>query len=225
VTALRRPGGPLFAVVCLALVTAACSGGGDTSAKKKAAASTTTTVPGPPRTVGGKADGYSIQIPAAWKDIAIDPATLQRVLVEDKSSGKLDEAIKNQIRSLASTGGKLLAYDDTHRTTNINVLKVPAQPGQTTATLAASLPNQLAQLKPPMRDIKVETVKLGSGPAVRATGTQAVPVAKGATANLFQIHYYVVSGQDTYICILATDDPVRDQSKLETIGQTFTLVH
>jgi hypothetical protein len=174
--------------------------------------------------VGGKADGYSIQIPAAWKDIAINPAALQRALTEDTGSGNLDDGLKRQIRTLAGTGGRLLVYDDTHRTTNINVLKVQAGTGQTTAALAASLPNQLAHLNPPMRDVKVETVKLGSGPAVRATGTQAVPGAKGATADLFQIHYYVLSGPDMYICILATDDPARDQAKLETIGPTFTLV-
>jgi hypothetical protein len=222
--ALRRPARLLLALLLpcvLFWVATACSSGGD---QKGAAASTTSTVPGPPRTVGGKADGYSIQIPATWKDIAINPAALQRTLVDDKGSGQLDDGLKRQIRTLAGTGGKLLVYDDTHRTTNINVLRVAAQPGQTTATLAAGLPNQLAQLIPPMRDVKVETVNLASGPAVRATGTQAVPGANGVAANLFQIQYYVLSGPDMYICILATDDPARDQAKLETIGPTFTVV-
>jgi len=220
VISVRRPGGLALLLCVFFWVATACSSGSD----QKGAAATTSTVPGPPRTVGGKADGYSIQIPAAWKDIAINPAALQRTLIEEKGSAKLDDGLKRQIRTLAGTGGKLLAYDDTHRTTNINVLRVAAQPGQTTATFAASLPNQLAQLIPPMRDVKVETVNLASGPAVRATGTQAVPGAKGVTANLFQIHYYVLSGPDMYICILATDDPARDQAKLETIGPTFTVV-
>jgi hypothetical protein len=210
-----------IALLGLVLVAApSCSSGSDS--KGAATGASTTTATGPPRTVGGKADGYSIQIPAGWQDIAIDPAALQRVLIEDKTKAKLDDAIKNQVRTLASTGGKLLAYDDSHRTTNINVLRVPAEKGQTTATLAAGLPGQLAQQNPPMRDVRVETVKRGTDQAVKATGTQPVP---GGNVSLFQIQYYVLSGQDLYICILATDDPGRDQAKLEAIGQTFTLVH
>jgi hypothetical protein len=210
-------------VLALVLSTA-CSGGGygkgaTAGSSTTAPAATSAPGPGPARIVGGKDDGYAIQIPAGWTDIRIDNAALQRLFAK---KGSFDEGVANQVRILAGRNGKLLAYEDSHRTTNLNVLKVPAAPGTTTESLVRDLPDQLTQLG--LTGIEVAPVTLSSGPAARASGTKP---AGGDAQNkaLFQLQYYALSGSDTFICVLASDEPGRDRARLEAIGQTFTLVH
>ena len=228
-----RPGGPgvpaglgrlrSLGLVLALVLSPACSGGGygrGMNAGPSATASgTATPAAGSTRIVGGKDDGFAVQIPAGWTDIRIDNTTLQRLFAKQ---GAFDEGVANQIRILAGRNGKLLAYEDSHRTTNLNVLKVPAAPGTTVDSLVRDLPNQLIQLG--LKDIQVATVTLASGPAARASATTPPSAGDGQAKDLFQLQYYAVSGSDTYICVLASDDPARDRARLEAIGQTFTLV-
>jgi hypothetical protein len=220
----RKVARRLVLAMALAL-SAACSGGPygrDTTAGSStpAAEATGSSAPAPARIVGGKEDGFAIQIPAGWTDIRIDDATLQRLFDRKQP---FDEGIANQIRILAGRNGKLLAFEDAHRTTNLNVLKVPATPGTTTESLVKDLPGQLAQLG--LKDVVVEQVTLASGPAARASGTKPAAGSGGPAKDLFQLQYYALSGSDTFICVLASDEPGRDRARLEAIGQTFTLVH
>jgi hypothetical protein len=83
------------------------------------------------------------------------------------------------------------------------------------------LPNQLTQLG--LEDIQVARVTLASGPAARASATKPSG-ADGQVKDLFQLQYYALSGADTYICVLASDEPARDRAQLEAIGQSFSLV-
>jgi hypothetical protein len=220
----RKVASTLALAMALALSTA-CSGGPygrDTTAASSTsgAGATSSSAPGPARIVGGKEDGFTIQIPAGWTDIRIDQATLQRLFDKKQS---FDEGVANQIRILAGRNGKLLAYEDAHRTTNLNVLKVPATPGTTTESLVKDLPGQLTQLG--LKDVVVERITLPGGPAARASGTKPAAGSGGPPKDLFQLQYYAVSGSDTFICVLASDEPGRDRAQLEAIGQTFTLVH
>lgn len=205
----------------LVLVTlaGACSGGdGGADAEPSTTAASGPAAPAT-RVIENKTDGFSIEIPSGWKDIVIDPDTIQRSF--EASGGKLDEAVANQVRTLAGRGGKLFAYDVAKRTTNLNVLKVPSSPGVTTEQVAQSLPAQLEQLG--LTDVKVEMVTIAAGPAAKASGVQKVE-AGGKSVELLQLQYYVVVGPSTFIAILATDDPARDQTALEAIGQTFKLL-
>jgi hypothetical protein len=213
-------------VVVLALVVAGCS---SDDKKTETAASSTTAASGPTsstgplarRVVDVRAEGFTIEIPQAWKDVVIDAAALQR-LTQDQS-GKLDQAITAQIRTLAQRNGKLFAYDDTKRTTNLNVLKVPSTSGATIQQLSEGLAAQLTEQK--LRDVKVEMVTLpGNRPAAKASGTAMVTSADGRSADLFQLQYYALSGSFTFVAILATDDPARDQATMEAVGQTFTVL-
>jgi hypothetical protein len=214
----------VLALASVLVLAGGCSGAGDegdTAARPSttAAGATDATGPGSARIFGGKDDGYTIQIPAGWTAVPIDNATLQR-LFEGKEP--FDDAVANQIRILAGRNGKLFAYDDSHRTTNLNVLKVPATPGTTTESLVKDLPGQLAGMG--LQDITVEQVTLASGPAARASLTKR-PAGLGDPAKgLFQLQYYALAGSDTFICVLASDDPGRDRAQLEAIGQTFALV-
>lgn len=215
--------------VALALLLGGCSsdekepgaapeGGSSTTA---ASGPTSSTGPVPRRVVDVKAEGFTIEIPQGWKDVVIDAAALQRLTEEGGS--KLDQAITNQVRVLAQRNGKLFAYDDAKRTTNLNVLKIPSTGGATIEQLAEGLPAQLTEQK--LRDVKVETVTLPGGrPGVKASGTATVTAAGGRTVDLFQLQYYALSGSFTFVAILATDDPVRDQPTMEAVGLTFTVL-
>ncbi|MGH8974057.1 MAG: hypothetical protein ACRD0C_12745 [Acidimicrobiia bacterium] len=221
-----RPGVPLLA---LALVVTGCSSGDKKAGSTATGGSSTTAATGPTsstgplarRVVDVKAEGFTIEIPQMWKEVVIDATALQRLA--EQQSGKLDEAITAQIRTLAVRNGKLFAYDDTKRTTNLNVLKIPSSSGATIEQLAEGLPGQLTEQK--LRDVKVETVTLPGGrPAAKASGTATVTAADGRTADLFQLQYYALSGSFTFVAILATDDPARDQATMEAVGQTFTVL-
>ena len=214
-----------LALVSVLPLVAACSGGGygeDTGAgpSTTAVGAASSSAPGPARIVGGKEDGYTIQIPAGWTAIPIDNVTLQR-LFEGKEP--FDDAVANQIRILAGRNGKLFAYEDAHRTTNLNVLKVPATPGTTTESLVKDLPGQRAGMG--LLDNTGEQVTRASGPAARASLTKPPVGSDGPAKGLFQLQYYALSGSDTFVCVLASDEPGRDRAQLEAIGQTFTLVH
>jgi hypothetical protein len=215
--------------LALALVVAGCSpddkqpratpeGGSSTTT---ASGPTSSTGPLPRRVVDVKAEGFTIEIPERWKEVVINATALQRLTEEQ--GGKLDEAISNQIRVLAQRNGKLFAYDDAKRTTNLNVLKVPSTSGATIEQLAEGLPAQLTEQK--LRDVKVESVTLPGGrPGVKASGTATVTASDGRTADLFQLQYYALSGSFTFVAILATDNPARDQATMEAVGQTFTVL-
>ena len=171
--------------------------------------------PAEPQAVDNAAEKFGVTLPAGWKAILIDAAALERLLAEE--GDKLDQAIANQIRTLAGRGGKLFAYDESHRTTNLNVLKVSTPPGVTLEQLAQSLPAELGQN---LRDVTVETVQVASGPAVKASGTQSLDSGK----SLLQLQYYVLVGDSMFITVLATDDATRDRPALEGIGQSFRLL-
>jgi ABC-type glycerol-3-phosphate transport system substrate-binding protein len=216
------------AVLALALFVTGCSSGDD-KADRTAGRGSSTTATGPTsstgplarRVVDVTAEGFTIEIPQAWKEVVIDATALQRLA--EQQSGKLDQAITAQIRTLAQRNGKLFAYDDSKRTTNLNVLKIPSTSGATIEQLAEGLPAQLTEQK--LRDVKVETVTLPGGrPAAKASGTATVTASDGRTADLFQLQYYALSGSFTFVAILATDDPVRDQATMEAVGQTFTVL-
>jgi hypothetical protein len=221
-----RPGAPVLA---LAVLLAGCSsddkkpaaapeGGSSTTA---ASGPTSSTGPLPRKVVDVKAEGFTIEVPQSWKEVVIDATALQRLTQEQ--GGKLDQAITAQIRVLAERNGKLFAYDDAKRTTNLNVLKIPSTSGATIEQLAQGLATQLTAQK--LRDVKVESVTLpGSRPGVKASGNSTVAAADGRTADLFQLQYYALSGNFTFVAILATDDPARDQATLEAVGQTFTVL-
>ncbi|HEY3241688.1 MAG TPA: hypothetical protein VGL92_19155 [Acidimicrobiia bacterium] len=212
----------------LALVVAGCSSddkkpaaGGDGSSTTTASGPTSSTGPLPRRVVDVKAEGFTIEVPESWKEVVIDAAALQRLA--EQQGGKLDQAITAQIRVLAERNGKLFAYDDAKRTTNLNVLKIPSTSGATIEQFAQGLPGQLTEQK--LRDVKVEMITLpGSRPGVKASGTSTVTAADGRTADLFQLQYYALSGSFTFVAILATDDPARDQATMEAVGQTFTVL-
>ncbi len=216
------------AVLVLALIVAACSSGDRNSGAGAGGASSTTaagatssTGPLARRVVDVRAEGFTIEVPQGWKDVVIDAAALQRLT--QQQNGKLDQAITAQIRTLAERNGKLFAYDDAKRTTNLNVLKVPSTSGATIEQLSEGLAAQLTEQK--LRDVKVEMVTLpGSRPGVKASGTATVTSADGRSAELFQLQYYAISGSFTFVAILATDDPSRDQATLEALGQTFTVL-
>jgi ABC-type glycerol-3-phosphate transport system substrate-binding protein len=210
----------------LALVVAGCS---SDDKRPAAAGSSTTTVSGPTSSTGPLArrvvdlttEGFTIEIPDRWKEVVINAAALQRLTEEQ--GGKLDQAITAQIRVLAQRNGKLFAYDDAKRTTNLNVLKIPSTSGATIEQLTQGLAAQLTEQK--LRDVKVEPVTLPGGrPGAKASGTATVTAADGRTADLFQLQYYALSGSFTFVAILATDDPARDQPTMEAVGQTFTVL-
>lgn len=180
--------------------------------------SASTSAPPPNRVVENAADGFALEVPAGWKDIVINTETLQRFLAE----GEADEAVANQIRTLAGRGGKLFAYDESRRTTNLNVLKLAKTPEATLESVAEGLPAQLAESG--LRDVQVEMVTIGAGPAARAVGTQEVTGADGRKANLLQLQYWVIDDPDMFIAVFATDDPARDRATLETIAQSFRLL-
>lgn len=207
-------GAAVAAALLLALTgTAACSdagGGGDGGGT-----AADTVVTGEPQVVENAAENFAVEVPAGWMPIVIDTATLQRLFQE--AGDEIDEAVENQIRLLAGRGGKLFAYDRARRTTNLNVLKLPPRPGVTTEQLAESLP---AELSKELRDVTVESVTIGAGPAVKATGSRPV----GDDRNLFQLQYYVLTDDAMFIVVLATDDPARDRPVLEGIGQSFRLL-
>jgi hypothetical protein len=220
---------PAAAVLALALFVTGCSSGDNKSDSTAGGGSSTTAGTGPTsstgplarRVVDVKAEGFTIEIPQAWKEVVIDATALQRLA--EQQSGKLDQAITAQIRTLAQRNGKLFAYDDTKRTTNLNVLKIPSTSGATIEQLVEGLPAQLTEQK--LRDVKVETVTLPGGrPAAKASGTATVTASDGRTADLFQLQYYALSGSFTFVAILATDDPARDQATMEAVGQTFTVL-
>lgn len=210
----------------LALAATACSE--DASDQEPAAAQSSTTVPSgapssapppaPNRVVDLATEGFSIEVPAGWKDIVIDVEALQRLIAE----GETDEAIANQVRTLAGRGGKLFAYDDSRRTTNLNVLKLSATPGATLQSIAEALPAQLGESG--LRDVQVETVTIAAGEAVRAVGSQEVTGAGGNKATLLQLQYWVLDGNQMFISVFATDDPARDRTTLEAIAQSFKLL-
>jgi hypothetical protein len=212
----------------LALIVAGCSSGDKKSGESAAGASSTTaagptssTGPVARRVVDVRAEGFTIEVPQAWKDVVIDASALQRLA--QQQNGKLDQAITAQIRTLAERNGKLFAYDDTRRTTNLNVLKVPSTSGATIEQLSEGLAAQLTEQK--LRDVKVEMVTLsGNRPGAKASGTATVTSADGRSAELFQLQYYAISGSFTFVAILATDDPPRDQATLEAVGQSFTVL-
>jgi hypothetical protein len=216
-------------VLALALVVAGCSSDEKQPAAAPDSGSSTTAASGPTSSTGPlarrivdvKAEGFTIEIPERWKEVVIDAASLQRLFQEQ--DGKLDQAINNQVRVLAQRNGKLFAYDDTKRTTNLNVLKIPSRPEATIEQLAEGLPAQLTEQK--LRDVRVEMITLPGGrPGVRASGTSTVTAAEGRTADLFQLQYYALSGSFTFVAILATDEPARDQATMEAVGQTFTVL-
>lgn len=216
------------AALVLALIVAGCSSD-DKKPGESAGAASSTTAAGPTsstgplarRVVDVRAEGFSIEIPQMWKDVVIDATALQRLA--EQQSGKLDQAITAQIRTLAQRNGKLFAYDDTKRTTNLNVLKVPSTSGATIEQLSEGLAAQLTEQK--LHDVKVEMVTLpGNRPAAKASGTATVTSVDGRSADLFQLQYYALSGSFTFVAILATDDPARDQATLEAVGQTFTVL-
>lgn len=199
-------------VLAITTGAAACSDDGtDPGPSGEAAAPTNE-----PQAVDNATEKFGVTLPAGWKAITIDAGALERLLQEQ--GGKLDQAIANQVRTLAGRGGKLFAYDESHRTTNLNILKVPAPPGVTLEQLAESLPAELGQQ---LRDVTVETVQVASGPAVRASGTQPI---EGSGKNLLQLQYYVLAGESMFIIVLATDEPARDRPTLEGIGQSFRLL-
>jgi hypothetical protein len=214
--------------VVLALLVAGCSSDDKKPDAASADGSSTTTAGGPTSSTGPlarrvvdlKAEGFTIEIPVGWKDVVIDAAALQRLT--EPQGGGLDQAITAQIRVLAQRNGRLFAYDDSKRTTNLNVLKIPSTSGASIEQLAQELPAQLTAQK--LRDVEVEMVTLPGGrPGAKASGTATVSAADGRTADLFQLQYYALSGSFTFVAILATDDPARDQATLEASGQTFTV--
>jgi hypothetical protein len=216
-------------VLALALVVAGCSSDEKQPAAAPDGGSSTTAASGPTSSTGPlgrrivdvKAEGFTIEIPERWKEVVIDAAALQRLFQEQ--GGTLDQAVNNQVRVLAQRNGKLFAYDDTKRTTNLNVLKIPSRPEATIEQLAEGLPAQLTEQK--LRDVRVEMITLPGGrPGVRASGTSTVTAAEGRTADLFQLQYYALSGSFTFVAILATDEPARDQATMEAVGQTFTVL-
>ena len=215
-------------MLVLVLLVAGCSSGGESGTAAGDGSSTTTaggpapsTAPQARRVVDVRAEGFTIEIPQAWKEVVIDAAALQRLTQE--GGGGLDAAITAQIRVLAQRNGKLFAYDDTKRTTNLNVLKIPSASGATIDQLLEGLAGQLTEQQ--LRDVKVEPITLPGGrPGAKASGTSTVDAGGGRTADLFQLQYYALSGSFTFVAILASDDPARDQATMEAVGQTFTVL-
>ena len=222
---MRSLGTPLL---LLALVLAGCAGDSDGAASEggssttsAAGGPTSSTAPQARRVVDVRAEGFTIEIPQTWKEVVIDAAALQRLTQE--GGGGLDAAITAQIRVLAQRNGKLFAYDDTKRTTNLNVLKIPSASGATIDQLLEGLAGQLTEQQ--LRDVKVEPITLPGGrPGAKASGTSTVDAGGGRTADLFQLQYYALSGNFTFVAILASDDPARDQATMEAVGQTFTVL-
>jgi hypothetical protein len=215
-------------MLVLVLLVAGCSSGGESGTAAGDGSSTTTaggpapsTAPQARRVVDVRAEGFTIEIPQTWKEVVIDAAALQRLTQE--GGGGLDAAITAQIRVLAQRNGKLFAYDDTKRTTNLNVLKIPSASGATIDQLLEGLAGQLTEQQ--LRDVKVEPITLPGGrPGAKASGTSTVDAGGGRTADLFQLQYYALSGNFTFVAILASDDPARDQATMEAVGQTFTVL-
>ncbi|MGH9004838.1 MAG: hypothetical protein ACRDYV_17080, partial [Acidimicrobiia bacterium] len=186
-----------------------------------AGGATSSTGPAARRVVDVRAEGFTIEIPEKWKEVVIDAAALQRLT--ESGGDALDQAITAQIRVLAERNGKLFAYDDTKRTTNLNVLKIPSTSGATIEQLLEGLAAQLTAQQ--LRDVKVEPITLPGGrPGATASGTSTVDAGGGKTADLFQLQFYALSGSFTFVAILATDDPARDQATMEAVGQTFTVL-
>ncbi|MGH9041987.1 MAG: hypothetical protein ACRDZ3_17345 [Acidimicrobiia bacterium] len=219
----------LPALVLVLLVAGCSSGDEEPDEASGAPSSTTTAATGPTSSTGPvalrvvdlRAEGFTIEVPEPWKDVVIDAAALQRLT--ESGGGALDQAIAAQIRVLAQRNGKLFAYDDAKRTTNLNVLKIPSTSGATIEQLTEGLTAQLTEQK--LRDVKVERVTLpGDRPGAKASGTSTVKAADGRTADLFQLQYYALSGSFTFVAILATDDPARDRATMEAVGQTFTVL-
>lgn len=205
----------------VALAVAGCSGDNGASGAPAACAKAAPSAAAPAtRVAANAADGFSVTLPEGWKDVVLDNDGLQKVF-NDAGPDDLDKAVLDQVKTLTQRGGKLFAYDECERTTTLNVLKLPAEPGLTTDKVAESLPAQLAQLG--LKDVKVEVAPVAAGPAAKASGTQTVKGAKDQDVELLQLQYYVVAGSTTFVAILSTDDPGRDRATLEAIGASFQL--
>jgi hypothetical protein len=195
--------------------------------------STTTTAAGtaPPGTPAGfvvvdvPAEGFSLALPATWKQVVIDQQAIQRMLEQaDKKVSKTEEIVNNQVKALANVNGKLFAYDTCIGTTTLSVVKSDVR-GVNLDAVEQIIPAQFQQQG--MRDIKTERVTIAAGPAIKVTAVQNFERSDGKTVDLFRVQYYVLSAPNPeqvskqYILTLATDNPGRDQPALEAIGQTF----
>jgi hypothetical protein len=227
------PRRPLVVAVVIAAVVAgpACSRDKNSLAKCQSTTTTATGAPAPAGTPAGfvavdvPAEGFSLAVPATWKQVVIDPQTVQRLVTEaNKKVSKTEEVVNNQVKALSNVNGKLFAYDTCIGTTTLSVVKSDVR-GVNLDAVEQIIPAQFTQQG--MRDIQTEKVTIAAGPAVRVIATQEFKRSDGKTVDLFRVQYYVLSAPNPdqvsqqFILTLATDNPGRDRPALESIGQTF----
>jgi hypothetical protein len=214
------------------LAGAACSRDKNSLAKCQSTTTTAAGTPAPAGTPAGfvavdvPAEGFSLALPATWKQVVIDDKIVQRLVAEaNKKVSRTEQVVNDQVKALSNVNGKLFAYDTCIGTTTLSVVKTEVR-GVNLEAVAQIIPAQFTQQG--MRDIKTETVTIAAGPAVKVEANQDFTRSDGKKVDLFRLQYYVLSapqGPDNmskqFILTLATDDPGRDRPVLEAIGQTF----
>lgn len=228
------------ACAVVAVVTVACSGGAGPVAPP---ASVPDTAPGPPGTaapgsvptsgapapeattdegsfIENEEVGFGVALPAGWRAVVLDAGTRAEVLGGGgPKAAELEQVLgRENARGLVKQGGVLVAYDAAAPIVSLKVVRVPTS-GATVESLAQSLPGEYRALG--FREVQVEIGNLPAGRAVRATGIQRLQQADGTSVDFFQLEYYFVAGEATFILKFNTPDPGQDTAILDEIGQSL----
>ena len=185
------------------------------------------------RRIDVAAEGFTVDVPAAWQDVPHDPEAVRR-LVEASRQGnpRLAAMLETSVTS-SGEEAKLLVIDGRPPGANVNVLKVPNE-----RTIAAGELRQARDdlLDPAVtagidtelqaagaRDIRREKAELASGPALRASYVLPVQAADGAVSDISGVQYYVPSEEAIFILSFSTPDPAAYAADFERIVQSFAV--
>ncbi|HYY54256.1 MAG TPA: hypothetical protein VFA01_02650 [Candidatus Dormibacteraeota bacterium] len=180
--------------------------------------------------VDRSADGFAIGLPPRWRDIDLDPQTLDASLrsIDDPQYQAL---LREQTSSLLTSGVKVFAFDftpsnvsSTGFTTNLNVI-LEALPYTVSLDVYEQLAlAQLSQLDAVSKPVAHQRVTLPAGTFTKLTYRITLTTASGqSTSSITQ--YAIVSGLSAYVLTFTTT-PAQATTYASTftkIASTFTL--
>lgn len=189
----------------------------------------------PSWTVYEKPDiGFSVALPPSWKQIDMDPATLDASLkVVKEQNPEMAAALEGQARNLVLSGIKFFGFDLAPESTsagfatNISVLKQSSPAAVALDVYVQANVGQLENLSNVTKPVNHRRARLAAGEAEELRYTMNVNASAGQSMSLRLTQYLLVKGKDAYVITLTTTAEQGDKyaPTFEKIGQSFKLTN
>ena len=179
-----------------------------------------------------QADGFAVALPAGWKQIDLDPETLDSVLNDlKKQNPDLGFLIEGQARQLLATGVRFWAFDLSPASlasgygTNFNILKQPMTTRVGIDFVAQLVAGQLENVSNVVKPVKYRRADLPTGDSAVLEYRMSLKTPQG-DVMLSITEYLVLTDDDMYAITFGTTAAQADKyaPTFEKVAQSFRLL-